>query len=66
VADGKVYAGSRGGDFTILAAEKEKKVLCTVQMDSAISATPVAANGVLYITTQNKLYAVQKQAEGVK
>jgi hypothetical protein len=61
-----VYAGSRRGDFIILAAEKEKKVLCTVQMDSAISATPVAANGVLYITTQNKLYAVQKQAEGVK
>jgi outer membrane protein assembly factor BamB len=63
VADGKVYAGSRRGDFTILAADKEKKVLCTVQLDSAISATPVAANGVLYITTQNKLYAVQRQAE---
>jgi outer membrane protein assembly factor BamB len=63
VADGKVYAGSRRGDFTILAAEKEKKVLCTVQLDSPISATPVAANGVLYITTQDKLYAVWKQAE---
>jgi outer membrane protein assembly factor BamB len=66
VADGKVYAGSRRGDFTILAADKEKKVLCTVLLDSAISATPVAANGVLYITTQNKLYAVRKKAEEAK
>jgi hypothetical protein len=43
-----------------LAAGREKKVLATVELDSAISATPVAANGVLYIATHQTLYAVRK------
>lgn len=61
VADGKVYVGSRRGDFWILAASKEKKVLCTVQLGSAISGCAVAANGVLYIPTATHLYAVQQK-----
>jgi outer membrane protein assembly factor BamB len=61
VADGKVYVGTKRGDFWILAAEKEKKVLGTIQMDSSMSSSPVVANGVLYITTQTRLYAVQKK-----
>ncbi len=60
VADGKVYAGSRRGDFCILSASKDKKVLCTVQFDAPISTTPVAANGVLYVATQERLYAIEK------
>ena len=60
-ADGKVYTGSRRGDFWILAADKEKKVLATIDLGSPISSTPVAANGVLYIATQSHLYAVQKK-----
>ncbi|NQV33475.1 MAG: PQQ-binding-like beta-propeller repeat protein, partial [Phycisphaeraceae bacterium] len=61
VADGKVYAGSRRGDFCILSASKDKKVLCTVQFDAPISTTPVAANGVLYVATQERLYAIENQ-----
>ncbi|MCY3018640.1 MAG: PQQ-binding-like beta-propeller repeat protein [Planctomycetota bacterium] len=60
VADGKVYVGSEGNEFVILAAGKEKKVLCSVMLDSAISGTATAANGVLYISTMNTLYAVRK------
>ena len=62
VADGKVYAGSRRGDFCILAADKEKKVLSSIDLDSPISSTPVAANGTIYISTQTRLYAVKKAA----
>jgi hypothetical protein len=29
-------------------------------MDSAVSATPTAANGVVYVATMKKLYALQK------
>ena len=29
-------------------------------MDSSVRATPVAANGVLYVMTENKLYAIKK------
>jgi len=64
VADGKVYVGSRRGDFWILAAEKEKRVLASVQFDAPISTTPVAANGVLYVATQERLYAVEKSEDG--
>jgi outer membrane protein assembly factor BamB len=60
VADGKVYVGTRRGDFWVLAASREKKVISTVQLDSAMAGTPTAANGVLYIATMKKLYAVQK------
>jgi outer membrane protein assembly factor BamB len=63
VADGKLYVGTKRGDFWILAAEKEKKVLSTIQMDSHMSSSPVVANGVLYITTQTRLYAVQKKPQ---
>jgi outer membrane protein assembly factor BamB len=62
VADGKVYAASLGRDLVVLAAEKEKKVLATVDLGSRSASTPVAANGVLYICTYAKLFAVAKTA----
>jgi outer membrane protein assembly factor BamB len=61
VADKKVYVGSRGRDFWILNEGKEKVVLHTLLLDSPIHSTPVAANGVLYISTMNKLYAVARE-----
>ena len=63
VADGKVYVGSRRSDFCVFAAGREKRVLATIELDSAISAPPTAANGVLYLSTMRKLYAVQKAAK---
>jgi hypothetical protein len=63
VADGRVYFGSRGGDFWALAASREKEVLGSVELGSAVVATPVAANGVLYVATMRRLYAAA--AEGL-
>ncbi len=60
VADKKIYVGSRGSDFWILEAGKSLKVLDNKLLDSPIHSTPVAANGVLYISTMNKLYAITK------
>jgi outer membrane protein assembly factor BamB len=60
VADGKVYAATRRGVLWILAASREKKVISKTQFDGPIAGTPVAANGVLYITTDNKLYALKR------
>jgi outer membrane protein assembly factor BamB len=59
VADGKVYIGTRRGAFLVLAASKDKKVLSETDLGEAISSTAVAANGVLYVTTMSRLYAVQ-------
>ena len=61
VADGKVYLGTRNGEFIVLAATREKKVLSDVDLDSPISGTAVAANGVLYVTTQTQLHALEQK-----
>jgi outer membrane protein assembly factor BamB len=64
VADGKVYIGTRKGDFWIFAADKEKKMLSSIEFGSPISATPTAANGVLYVATMSRLFAIAKPALG--
>ena len=60
VADGKVYVGTQQGDFWILAAGREKKVLCSVGLEGAISGTATIANGVVYVATMKRLYAFRK------
>lgn len=60
VADGKVYLGTRRGQFLILAAAKEKRVLSAMELSSPISATAMAANGTLYVATMSHLYAVSR------
>ena len=63
VADGKVYVGTRADQLWVFTADREGKVLATVDLGSAISGTPTAANGVLYIATANRLYAVANAAQ---
>lgn len=56
-ADGKVYIGTEAGRLTVAAAAREKSILDEVRFNSPIYATPVAANGTLYIASQRRLYA---------
>ncbi len=56
--DGKIYLGDEDGDVTILQAGKTKKVLSEINMGSSVYSSPVPANGVLYITNRNQLYAL--------
>jgi len=58
VADGKVYVGTRRRDFWVLAASRDKRIISSIELDSPIVSSPTAANGVLYIATMKKLYAV--------
>ncbi len=62
VADGKVYVGTRRGQFLILRAGREKAVLAAVNLGAPISATATAANGVLYVATMNRLFALAVSA----
>jgi outer membrane protein assembly factor BamB len=64
VADGRVYVGTRRGDFWVLATGKELKVVSTLHLREPISATPVAANATLYVATATRLFALQKGAKG--
>ena len=61
-ADGKVYIGTEAGRLTVAAAAREKSILDEVRFNSPIYATPVAANGTLYIASQRTLYAFSKSA----
>jgi outer membrane protein assembly factor BamB len=63
VADEKVYIGTRRKDFWVLAASRDKRVISMVELDSPIVGTVAAANGVLYITTMKKLYAVKQSGD---
>jgi outer membrane protein assembly factor BamB len=62
VADGKVYLGTRTGTVYILAAAKQKKVFSEVELVEPISATATAANGVIYVATMSKLFAIKDRA----
>ena len=59
VADGKVYIGTEDGDLWILKAGREKKVLNRINLGAPVYSSPITANGVLYVTSQTHLYAIE-------
>lgn len=61
VVDGKVYMGDEDGEVVILEAGPEKKVIGEFELESSSYCTPVPANGVLYIVSKSKLYAIQAE-----
>jgi outer membrane protein assembly factor BamB len=62
VADGKVYVGNEDGDVAVLRAARQLEVVSKVNMGSAVFSTAVAQDGVLYIASRSKLFAI---AEGI-
>lgn len=56
--DGKVYLGDEDGDVVILQEGKIKKVISEINMGSSVYSTPVPANGVMFISNRNQLYAL--------
>ncbi len=59
VVDGKIYIGDEDGDLAILKHGKEKKLLNEINLGEAVYTTPTPANGVLYIASRSKLYAIK-------
>lgn len=57
-ADGKIYMGNDDRTVTVFAHGKQKKILAENDMGGRVRASPVAANGTLYVMTENKLYAI--------
>lgn len=58
VVDGKVYFGTEDGDVMILTTGKTLKEVGRMDMRAPVYASPVVANGVLYIATPTHLYAI--------
>lgn len=65
-AEGRIYVAARCGTFAIIEASKELNVLFTTRFPEEITGTPTAANGVLYVATLNRLYAIKTGAGTAK
>ena len=61
IVDGKVYIGDEDGDITIFELSPKLNVLAEINMGSSVYSTPVVANGVLYISNKDHLFAIEKQ-----
>jgi outer membrane protein assembly factor BamB len=64
VADGKVYIGDEDGDVAILRAGREMEVIGEYNLGASVYSTPVVKNGVMYILTRNRLWALQAGVQG--
>jgi outer membrane protein assembly factor BamB/SAM-dependent methyltransferase len=64
IVDGMVYVGDEDGNVSVLALSKEKKLLAVNEVESGVSASPVFANGVLYVPSESSLYAFQAKDRG--
>src|SRR5918992_1480906 len=62
--DGKIYLGDEDGDVVIMEEGKTKKVIGELNMGSSVYSTPVPANGALYISNRNQLFALSEAAAG--
>jgi len=63
VADGRVYLGDEDGDIAVLKHGKKMELLQEINMGAAVYTTPVAHDGILYITSRNQLFALKEGIE---
>ncbi len=58
VIDGKVYLGDEDGDVAVLETGPKQKLIAENNMGSSVYSTAVPANGTLFITNRNQLFAI--------
>src|SRR6187402_160598 len=59
----KVYLGDEDGDVAVVEHSKTFKLVAEINMGSSVYATPVPANGKLFVMNRNQLYALQEGAQ---
>ncbi len=59
VVDGKVYLGNEDGEVLVFEHAETLKKLAANDMGNSVYTTPVASNGVLYVTNRRALFAIQ-------
>jgi outer membrane protein assembly factor BamB len=60
IVDGHILLGNEDAELVVLKTGRTMKHVRTIEFTSPIYSSPVAANGILYITTQTHLYAIGK------
>ncbi len=63
IVDGHVYASDEDGDIRIFNVAKEMKMIAEHNLGNASYCSPIYANGVLFLTTRDRLYAIQDGAK---
>jgi outer membrane protein assembly factor BamB len=63
VVDGKVLIGNEDGIVTVFKEGRQKEVLSEINMGGSVYTTPVAANGTLFVTNRERLYAIRQGAQ---
>ena len=66
-ADGKVYIGDEDGDIAVLKAGRKGKdgegiLLHETNMGAAVYTTPIAKDGVIFVASRTKLFAIESGA----
>jgi hypothetical protein len=66
IADGRMFMGDEDGDITVfeLGAEN-KEPLEEINMGTSIYSSPVSANGTIFISTKDKLFAIANTDDAV-
>jgi len=59
VVDGKMMLGTEDGEVLVFEHGKTMKKLFANNMENSVYTTPVASNGVLYVTNRRALFAIQ-------
>ncbi|MDP2318317.1 MAG: PQQ-binding-like beta-propeller repeat protein [Acidobacteriota bacterium] len=59
----KVYLGDEDGDIAVMEHSRTFKLVSEMNMGSSVYATPVPANGALFIMNRNQLYALAEGAQ---
>jgi outer membrane protein assembly factor BamB len=60
IADGRAYVGNETGELVILSADRTDRLLGKIDLLGPIYASPVVANGVMYVATGGNLFALKK------
>ncbi|QDV83535.1 PQQ-binding-like beta-propeller repeat protein [Planctomycetes bacterium TBK1r] len=64
ISDGHVYVGDEDGDVAIFQfGPQYNEPIEEINMGSSVYSTPIAANGRIYISTKDKLFAIEKQSQ---
>jgi outer membrane protein assembly factor BamB len=66
IVEDRVYIGNEDGVVTIFKLSDKEEKISEVNMGAPVYSTPIVADNVLYISTQNYLYAIQNPADAKK
>ncbi len=66
IAGEHIYVSDEDGDIAIFKFDKKMTLVEELNMESSVLTTPTVANGTLYISTRNQLFAIEEGAKASK